>query len=38
MVCCKGEQLFGHSQLGTRLGQSDAAFGYLSMVFGREHA
>jgi hypothetical protein len=38
MVCCKGEQLFCHSQLGTRLGQSDAAFGYLSRVFGCKHS
>jgi hypothetical protein len=38
MVCRKGQQLFGHSRLSTRLGESDAAFGYLSMVFGREHS
>jgi hypothetical protein len=30
MVCCKGQQQFGHSGLSTRLGQSDAA-GYLSI-------
>jgi hypothetical protein len=38
MVCRKGQQLFGHSRLSTRLGESDTAFGYLSMVFGREHS
>jgi hypothetical protein len=38
MVCRKGQQQFGHSRLSTRLGQSDAAFGYLPVIFGRKHS
>jgi hypothetical protein len=34
MVCRKHHQLLDHSRLSTRLGESDAPFGYLSVVFG----
>jgi hypothetical protein len=30
MVCRKRHQLLGHCRLSTRLGESDAPFGYLS--------
>jgi hypothetical protein len=38
MVCRKRHQLLGHCRLSTRLGESDAPFGYLSVVFGSEHS
>jgi hypothetical protein len=38
MVCRKHHQLLDHSRLSTRLGESDAPFGYLSVVFGSEHS
>jgi hypothetical protein len=38
IVCCKRHQLFGHGRLSTRLGEPDATFGQLSMVFGSQHS
>jgi hypothetical protein len=38
IVCCKRHQLFGNSRPGTCLGESNAPFGQLPVVFGTRHS